>query len=187
MSSNKRVFVSLGIVGGVVVSFLLLCGFGLVFVRISYQEGSASAVREQEKAQKEAVITEQKRMEERAESTSQNATIPTPRKRNETEDKPFSTTDPKDPAAKRETPSDDNNIFIRPDGEIIDLDAKYLKFAILTIANYDENKNGVLDGAEVSEAVKELAWLKPTTDINSDDEIGPKELAAFMMEDRRSD
>jgi len=186
VSNNKRVFVSLGIVGGVVVSFLLLCGFGLVFVRSSYQEGAASAAREQEKAQKEAVITEQKRMEERAESTSQNATIPTPRKRNETEDKSFSTADPKDPAAKRETPSDGNK-FIRPYDEGNDKGGKYFRFATSLIANFDENKNGVLDGAEVSVAVEELAWLKPTTDINSDGEIGPKELAAFLMADRRSD
>ncbi len=42
MSKDKRVFISLGIVAGVVVSFLFVCGFGLVFVVNTIQEKNDS-------------------------------------------------------------------------------------------------------------------------------------------------
>jgi len=42
VSNDKRVFISLGIVAGVVVSFLLVCGSGLVFVVNTIQEKNVS-------------------------------------------------------------------------------------------------------------------------------------------------
>jgi hypothetical protein len=42
VSNDKRVFISLGIVAGVVVSFLLVCGSGLVFVVNTIQEKNDS-------------------------------------------------------------------------------------------------------------------------------------------------
>ena len=104
MSNDKRVFISLGIVVGVVVSFLLVCGSGLMFVVNTIQE---------------------------------------------------------------KVDSDAEAIFQLEIDEII--------------AQFDENKNGIWDGGEVSTVIDELHWIKRTTDINSDGEIGPKELAAELM------
>jgi hypothetical protein len=42
VSNDKRVFISLGIVAGVVVSFLLVCGSGLVFVVNTIHEKNIS-------------------------------------------------------------------------------------------------------------------------------------------------
>ena len=104
MSNDKRVFISLGIVAGIVVSFLLVCGFGLVFVVNTIQEKNDSEF--------EAEV--QREIDE-------------------------------------------------------------------YIAQFDANQNGIWDGGEVSTAIDELSWIKRTTDINSDGEIDPKELAAAMM------
>jgi len=153
--NDKRVFVSLGIVGGVVVSFLLVCGFGLVFVVNTIEEKIASD-------------TAQRGVD--AENH---------------DDSPPPTVEKPAVVAPRAGETDEGNKFIRPDGQIINFDTKMLKFATSIIAEFDENKNGIWDGAEVSAAIDELAWLKPTTDINSDGEIGPKELAAFLTADRR--
>ncbi len=163
MSNDKRVYVSLGIVGGVVVSFLLVCGFGLVFVVNTIQEevdSEHAMLRAAQAAAKEAYA-------------------------NNFDDSPPPTVEKRAVVAPRAGETDDGNKFIRPDGEIINFDTKMLKFATSIIAEFDENKNGIWDGAEVSAAIDELAWLKPTTDINSDGEIGPKELAAFLTADRR--
>ncbi len=66
---------------------------------------------------------------------------------------------------------------IGPDGEFVVVDEKYLKFAITQIHRYDENDNGLLDGAEVSVAMLKSSMIKPIADINSNGEINPKELA----------
>ncbi len=160
MSNDKRVYVSLGIVGGVVVSFLLVCGFGLVFVVNTIQEEVDSEHAMLRAAQRDLDAKN-------------------------FDDSPPPTVEKRAVVAPRAGETDDGNKFIRPDGEIINFDTKMLKFATSIIAEFDENKNGIWDGVEVSAAIDELAWLKPTTDINSDGEIGPKELAAFLTADRR--
>ena len=161
MSNDKRVYVSLGIVGGVVVSFLLVCGFGLVFVVNTIQKKADSdAETNLIAAQKEAYA---KNFDDSPPPTGEKPAIVAPRVGETTE----------------------GNKFIRPHGEIINFDTKMLNFATSIISEFDENKNGIWDGVEVSAAIDELAWIKPTTDINSDGEIGPKELAAFLTADRR--
>ena len=165
MSPDKRVFVSLGIVGGVVVSFLLVCGFGLVFVVNTIQEKADS---------EDAML--QLRAAQVAAKQADAINL---------DDSPPPTVEKPAVVAPQAGETTDGNKFIRPDGEIINFDPKTLKFATSIIAEFDENKNGIWDGAEVSAALDELAWLKPTTDINSDGEIGRKELAAFLTVDRR--
>jgi len=163
VSPDKRVFVSLGIVGGVVVSFLLVCGFGLVFVVNTIEEKADSEHAMLRAAQAAAKEAHAKNFDDSPPPTVEKPAVVAPQAGETT----------------------DGNKFIRPDGEIINFDPKMLKFATSIIAEFDENKNGIWDGAEVSAALDELAWLKPTTDINSDSEIGPKELAAFLTVDRR--
>ncbi|MEC7565281.1 MAG: hypothetical protein VX738_06310 [Planctomycetota bacterium] len=60
-------------------------------------------------------------------------------------------------------------------------DAKFVSFAVRTIAKYDENKNGYLDGEEVSTGVSKSSMIKTTSDANSDGKITPKELAISLM------
>ncbi len=66
---------------------------------------------------------------------------------------------------------------IGPDGEFVVVDEKFEKFARLQIRKYDENDNGLLDGTEVSVAIRTSSLINPITDINSNGEINPKELA----------
>ena len=66
---------------------------------------------------------------------------------------------------------------IGPDGEFVVVEEKFEKFARLQIRKYDENDNGLLDGTEVSVAIRTSSLINPITDINSNGEINPKELA----------
>ncbi len=66
---------------------------------------------------------------------------------------------------------------IGPDGEFVVVDEKFEKFARLQIRKYDENDNGLLDGTEVSVAIRTSSLINPIADINSNGEINPKELA----------
>jgi len=76
---------------------------------------------------------------------------------------------------------------IGPDGNFVDVDKKYLKFAITQIHRYDENGNRLLDGAEVSVAMLKSSMIKPIADINSNGEINPKELALTLDQKVRSE
>jgi Ca2+-binding EF-hand superfamily protein len=67
--------------------------------------------------------------------------------------------------------------LIGPVGEIIDRGEKFILFSEKVISKYDENKNGLLDGAEVSVAVRKSSMIKPSADVNSNGEINSKELA----------
>ena len=59
-------------------------------------------------------------------------------------------------------------------------DEKYIKFAVSQIAKYDENKNGMLDGGEISIATQKSSMIKSSADSNGDGKITPLEIATAL-------
>jgi hypothetical protein len=57
---------------------------------------------------------------------------------------------------------------------------KFIKFAVMGIAKYDENKNGTLDGGEVTIATQKSSMIKASADSNGDGKITPIELATAL-------
>lgn len=57
---------------------------------------------------------------------------------------------------------------------------KYVKFAVMGISKYDENKNGMLDGGEVTIATQKSSMIKASADSNGDGKITPIELATAL-------